>query len=115
MRVSACFSVLLYPLTGYGKNHFGRHSERNEESLFDKSKGLRGILRARPALRITLFRLFPQPAKSLKTLVFNICKYRVRLPRFIDTVEVCGSSPHGPTILFNTLERFLRIRQKLHL
>jgi hypothetical protein len=27
---------------------------------------------------------------------------------FIDTVEICGSSPHGPTIIFNTLERFLR-------
>ena len=25
-----------------------------------------------------------------------------------DTVEVCGSSPHGPTIIFNTLESFLR-------
>ena len=25
-----------------------------------------------------------------------------------DTVEVWGSSPHGPTILFNTLESFLR-------
>jgi hypothetical protein len=28
-------------------------------------------------------------------------------PCHLDTVEVCGSSPHGPTILFNTLERFL--------
>ena len=24
-----------------------------------------------------------------------------------DTVEVCGSSPHGPTTLFNSLESFL--------
>src|SRR5713101_8964530 len=26
----------------------------------------------------------------------------------LDTVEVWGSSPHGPTIVFNTLESFLR-------
>jgi hypothetical protein len=31
-----------------------------------------------------------------------------------DTVEVWGSSPHGPTTLSNTLERFRAIPQKLH-
>ena len=29
-------------------------------------------------------------------------------PCHLDTVEVWGSSPHGPTIVFNTLESFLR-------
>src|SRR6266853_643234 len=39
---------------------FGCHSERSEESLLDHNKALRGILRARPALRMTAFGIFPQ-------------------------------------------------------
>ena len=34
---------------------------------------------------------------------------RCSIAAFIDTVEVCGSSPHGPTILLNNLRtRFRR-------
>jgi hypothetical protein len=32
--------------------------------------------------------------------------------RYLDTVEVWGSSPHGPTIVFNHLAKIIR---KLHL
>src|SRR5882762_9832570 len=32
--------------------------------------------------------------------------------QIFDTVEVLGSSPHGPTNLFNTLEGFLRTSAK---
>jgi hypothetical protein len=34
------------------------------------------------------------------------------LERYLDTVEVWGSSPHGPTISFNELAKLLK---KLHL
>jgi hypothetical protein len=37
---------------------------------------------------------------------FGIASCRTGLG--FDTVEVWGSSPHGPTIVFNTLESFLR-------
>jgi hypothetical protein len=42
---------------------FRCHSERSEEPLLIQNKSLRGILRAIPALRMTAFRLFPQPLK----------------------------------------------------
>jgi hypothetical protein len=31
---------------------------------------------------------------------------RYESPAYLDTVEVCGSSPHGPTIPFNKLAPF---------
>ena len=37
------------------------HSERSEESLLIENKKTRGILRANPALRMTVARLFPHP------------------------------------------------------
>jgi hypothetical protein len=49
--------------TGCGKSPLVCHSERSEESLLDQNKGLRGILRAKSALRMTAFRFFPQPVK----------------------------------------------------
>jgi len=45
------------------KKSFGRHSERSEESLLIRNKGLRGILRAKSALRMTQFCIFPQPVQ----------------------------------------------------
>jgi hypothetical protein len=45
---------------------YGRHSEpaaAGEESLLIQNKSLREILRAKSALRMTVFRLFPQTVK----------------------------------------------------
>ena len=39
------------------------HCERNEVCLLIQIKSLRGILRAKPALRMTIFRSFPQPPR----------------------------------------------------
>jgi hypothetical protein len=47
------------------KKAFGRHSERSEESLLIQNKGLREILRAKSALRMTVFRLFPQTVMAI--------------------------------------------------
>jgi hypothetical protein len=47
------------------KQCIGCHSERSEESLPIENKRPRGILRANSALRMTVFRLFPQPVKPL--------------------------------------------------
>jgi hypothetical protein len=47
------------------KKSFGRHSERSEESLLIQNKSLREILRAKSALRMTVFRLFPQPVQPV--------------------------------------------------
>src|ERR1700730_11060797 len=52
------------------KKCFGCHSERSEESLRVQNKRLRGILRARSALRMTVFRLFPQTVQA------GICLHR---------------------------------------
>src|SRR6266478_737369 len=48
--------------TGCG-NSASFHSERSEESLPIENKRPRGILRANSALRMTVFRFFPQPVK----------------------------------------------------
>src|SRR5579863_1412179 len=40
--------------------------------------------------------------------IYSLHLIRSQSAQQIDTVEVCGSSLHGPTIIFNTLERFLR-------
>jgi hypothetical protein len=45
------------------KKSLCRHSARSEESLVIQNKSLRGILRKKPALRMTSFCLFPQPLK----------------------------------------------------
>src|SRR6267154_6152453 len=46
--------------TGCG-NSASFHSERSEESLPIENKRPRGILRANSALRMTVFRFFPEP------------------------------------------------------
>src|ERR1700686_3365859 len=58
------------------------HSERSEESLRVQNKNLRGILRAKAALRMTLFCFFPQPVKPRPTRM--IC-------------EAASSCPHRQT------------------
>ena len=45
-------------LAGCGKSPIGCHSERSEESLLTRDKGLREILRAKSALRMTAFTFF---------------------------------------------------------
>jgi hypothetical protein len=65
MFVGHGFSLDIKPaesirLCSLRKKAFGRHSERSEESLLIQNKGLREILRAKSALRMTVFRLFPQ-------------------------------------------------------
>ena len=40
------------------------HSEPSEESLLIQNESLRGILRAKSALRMMAFRFFPQPMKA---------------------------------------------------
>src|SRR6266478_158682 len=50
--------------TGCG-NSASFHSERSEESLPIENKRPRGILRAKSALRMTVFRFFPQPVKPV--------------------------------------------------
>jgi hypothetical protein len=45
------------------KKDFGCHSERSEASLLVQNKRQRGILRAKAALRMTAFGLFPQTGK----------------------------------------------------
>jgi hypothetical protein len=52
-----------------------------------------------------------QPRRIIKCLAVpnSLVSYCVSTSCYrFDTVEVCGSSPHGSTILFNTLESFLR-------
>src|SRR6267154_2817256 len=50
--------------TGCG-NSASFHSERGEESLPIENKRPRGILRANSALRMTVFRFFPQPVEPV--------------------------------------------------
>src|SRR5467141_2841774 len=50
--------------TGCG-NSASFHSERSEESLPIENKRPRGILRANSALRMTVFRFFPQPVQPV--------------------------------------------------
>src|SRR6266403_5760491 len=50
--------------TGCG-NSASFHSERREESLPIENKRPRGILRANSALRMTVFRFFPQPVQPV--------------------------------------------------
>src|SRR5258707_13681110 len=56
--------------TGCG-NSASFNSERREESLPIENKRPRGILRANSALRMTVFRFFPQP-------VFSLCDFDFR-------------------------------------
>jgi hypothetical protein len=53
----------VHRLNDLREKRFGRHSERSEESLRVQIKKLRGILRAKSALRMTAFR-FPETVKS---------------------------------------------------
>jgi hypothetical protein len=55
------------------KKSFHCHSVRSEESLLIQSTSLREILRTKPALRMTAFRLFPQP---LQTRGFSLATRR---------------------------------------
>jgi hypothetical protein len=63
-------------LSSLRKKSFGRHSERSEESLLIQNKSPREILRAKSALRMTVFRLFPQTVRwvfalaALSALIF---------------------------------------------
>jgi hypothetical protein len=52
--------------------------------------------------RLTRTRLIARVHSGLPLLCFSFERYPVRVPLF-DTVEVCGSSPHGPTISFNNI------------
>jgi hypothetical protein len=58
------------------KKAFGRHSERSEESLLIQNKGLREILRAKSALRMTVFRLFPQTVMAISARYCPQCLSR---------------------------------------
>ncbi len=60
-----------------------------------------GVLVNHRSIRSLLF------VRSWLLLSSSFEKSRVDENEF-DTVEVCGSSPHGPTILFITLESLLR-------
>src|ERR1017187_4335500 len=54
------------------KKSSGRHSERSEESLLILNESLREILRAKSGLRMTVFRLFPQPIYHVIAIKFQI-------------------------------------------
>src|SRR5258705_11352919 len=61
--------------TGCG-NSASFHSERSQESLPIENKSPRGILRANSALRMTVFRFFPQPVKPV--LLKIACRAQIR-------------------------------------
>src|SRR6266436_1214125 len=104
--------------TGCG-NSASFHSERREESLPIENKRPRGILRANSALRMTVFRFFPQPVKPVlpgprRTNLPAICDKATRnFPEFLWEVRFtsralqdiahfrhCNLPPHVPAVPF---------------
>src|SRR6266403_1964318 len=59
----SCGQSTVHRLNRLRKWCFVYHSERSEESLPIENKRPRGILRANSALRMTVFRFFPQPVQ----------------------------------------------------
>src|SRR5467141_1246328 len=95
--------------TGCG-NSASFHSERSEESLPIENKRPRGILRANSALRMTVFRFFPQPvnpvpervvAAALKSLCENSLRGRFcSVGLQADIVDASTCPPEGGRYIF---------------
>jgi hypothetical protein len=69
-QASACVFLVLARSEGTqakqdAEKPFVRHSERSEKSLLIQTKGLREILRAKSALRMMMYGIFPQPVKRV--------------------------------------------------
>jgi iron complex transport system substrate-binding protein len=74
----------------------GRHSERSEESLLYQDKRPRGILRAKPALRMTAFGIFPQALKPV--LLTDELGRQVKIPA--EVKRVVSLAPNLTEIVF---------------
>src|SRR5258708_22366602 len=84
-------------LTGCRKKLFGCHSERSEESLPIQNRRLRGILRAKSALRMTVLRFFFRiVSKTGLNLRFSRGGwFFIEFSSVVDEIDVDRSFGHG--------------------